>query len=122
MLNHRCQRLFYLNLLWWRLLSAQNTVSRSIKKFEVLRSESAYNNFVTKAKYNWNDMGLDNASADFAAKKTRRVERMPGEDAEDCPQDPPQSHRVGYYEDIVVMGLFIHLGDIVHSFMFVKMK
>ncbi|XP_043262464.1 uncharacterized protein LOC122403172 [Colletes gigas] len=112
--------LFFLNLLWWHsvleiisvaqiqlqkkelnLITAQHCTSAALKKMRDLRDESAYNNFITKARSQWGKMSLERA--DFPVARIRKIKKMPGENSVDCVLETPDKHRASYYEVLDTM-------------------
>lgn len=112
--------LFFLNLLWWHsvleivnitqlqlqrkeidLIMAQNCILTALSKLKQLRSENVYNNFISKAKRNWEKMSW--VDADFPVVRKRRVKKMADERTADCSLETPVKHRVSYYEVLDTM-------------------
>lgn len=78
------------------LIMAQNCISTALTKLKNLRNEISYNNFMTKAKTNWEKMGLDHA--DFSTVRNRRIKKMASEKATDSSLETSDKHRISYYE------------------------
>lgn len=75
---------------------AQNCILTALTKLKNLRNEKFYNNFMIKAKINWEKMGLDHA--DFSIVRNRRIKKMAGEKATDSSLETFDKHRISYYE------------------------
>ncbi|XP_043263016.1 uncharacterized protein LOC122403525 [Colletes gigas] len=83
------------------LITAQHCTSAALKKMRDLRDESAYNNFITKARSQWGKMSLERA--DFPVARKRKIKKMPGENSVDCVLETPDKHRASYYEVLDTM-------------------
>ncbi|KAF0701740.1 zinc finger MYM-type protein 6-like, partial [Aphis craccivora] len=75
-------------------------------KLKNLRNEESYNNFMTKAKTNWEKMGWDHA--DFPKVRNRRIKKMAGEKAADSSLETSDKHRINYYEVLDTMCSELH--------------
>lgn len=75
---------------------AQNCILTALTKLKNLRNEKSYNNFMIKAKINWEKMGLDHA--DFSIVRNRRIKKMADEKATDSSLETFDKHRISYDE------------------------
>jgi hypothetical protein len=75
------------------LITAQNCISTALTKLKNPRNEKSYNNFMAKAKTNWEKMGLDHV--DFPTENWR-IKKMTGEKATNSSLETFDKH--SYYE------------------------
>jgi hypothetical protein len=73
---------------------AQNCIATALKKLKNPRNEKSYNNFMAKAKTNWEKMGLDHA--DFPTVRNRQIKKMADKKATNSSLETFDKH--SYYE------------------------